>query len=224
MTTAVLGIMLAPFTGGLSMIGTALLVADLALELGEYFSGIQMSVQSNLQKGCLLLVDEILKGVGTPQAHQLCAAVLGLLINIVLMVIMAKVSLGGSVSKLAKTIEGEVISKTKQVKDYLIKIVGKRTLLLTTLSAALTSIYGGGCAYDAAVAGFELNDSDVQQTDIEKRQIKLDKLFEQLSDDLKLVAKELQRDMELLAEVLSGNIENRQKTITALFHRPHLAA
>jgi hypothetical protein len=252
--TAVLGIMLAPFTGGLSLIGTALLVADLTLELGEYFTGIEMSFQTNLQKVCVLVVNEVLKGVGSPQARELCAAVLALVINIVLMVVLAKMSVTGSIKNIAQIASkgsraiskgsqaaseagkvvseaGEAVSEAskaastgKQVKDYLIKTGGKRMIQLTTLSGALTSIYGGGCAYDSAVAGFELNASDVQQTDIEKRQVKLDKLFEQLSDDLKLVAKELQRDMELLAEVLSGNIENRQKTITALFHRPNLAA
>jgi tetratricopeptide (TPR) repeat protein len=232
--TAVLGLMLAPFTGGLSLIGTAFLVADLALELGEYFTGIEMSLQTNLQKVCVLIVDEVLKGIGSPEAHQLVAAVLALVLNVVLMVVLMKMSMGKAVSNLAKAtrlakeaetgMKAKPISTIKKATNYAVDVGGKRLPQLMALSGALTSIYGGGCAYDAAVAGFELNASDVQQADIEKRQVKLDKLFEQLIDDLKLVAKELQRDMELLAEVLSGNIENRQKTITALFHRPNPAA
>jgi hypothetical protein len=94
----------------------------------------------------------------------------------------------------------------------------------TTVATASATAAGGFYAMQTADAGFELASVDVQRARIEKMQAQLDKLFEQCSEDLKLISKELQRDNALLADMLWGNIKNREKNTAALFRGARLAA
>jgi tetratricopeptide (TPR) repeat protein len=273
MAAMLIGLALAPFTGGLSLLGTAYMALDFGLELGEHFSGVKMSIQSGLQIACEKIIEFCASGSGTAEDRQFWAGILGIVVNVIAMIAVTVVSAGAGASKLLKipnilkkapseilkdkkvfavvlksqealgaekSIEKATESGLKEAGATGKKVVSKfernlqrkLTLLRVARGAQFggmvagggTAVYGGVCAYETAEAGLELNSADVQQAEIEKRQIRLDKLFEQCSDDLKLVAKEWQRDIELLAEILSGNIENRGKAINALFHRPHLAA
>ncbi|MDB5992285.1 MAG: hypothetical protein JWQ10_3688 [Herbaspirillum sp.] len=273
MAAMLLGLALAPFTGGLSLLGTAYMALDFGLELGEHFSGVKMSIQSGLQIACEKIV-ELCSPSMAAEDRQFLAGILGIVVNVIAMIAVTVLSAGAGAPKLVKAVTDILkkatpkILKSEKVATFVVnskevleaeKSIGKATesglkgadatgkkvvskfernlqRKLTLMKMARgaqfgamvtgggTAVYGGVCAYETAEAGLELNSADVQQAEIEKRQIRLDKLFEQCSDDLKLVAKEWQRDIELLAEILSGNIENRGKTINALFHRPHLAA
>lgn len=262
MAAMLLGIALAPFTGGLSLLGTAYMALDFGLELGEHFSGTRMSIQSGLQIACEKIVELCAPSMAA-EDRQFLAGIIGIVVNVIVMVAVTVVSAGAGVSKLSEAVKNilKKVGKNKKVITFTFKngsvarttgATGKGNGFVAKIKGATTegtstrfrnflkvnrgvqigalavgsgtSVYSGICAYDTAEAGMELNSADVQQAEIEKRQIRLDKLFEQCSDDLKLVAKEWQRDIELLAEILSGNIENRGKAINALFHRPHLAA
>jgi hypothetical protein len=264
MAAMLLGLALAPFTGGLSLLGTAYMALDFGLELGEHFSGVKMSIQSGLQIACEKIV-ELCSPSMAAEDRQFLAGILGIVVNVIAMIAVTVLSAGAGAPKLVKPLTDILkkavpkILKNKKVVAGVEKSIGKaaesglkaadatgkkvvskfernlqRKLTLMKMARGAqfggmvagggTAVYGGVCAYETAEAGLELNSADVQQAEIEKRQIRLDKLFEQCSDDLKLVAKEWQRDIELLAEILSGNIENRGKAINALFHRPYLAA
>lgn len=225
---AVLGIALAPFTGGASLLATAFMAVDLGLELGEYITGAKMSIQSGIQIVCEKLVDAIANGSGSEASRKFIAGIIGAVVNILIMVVLVAVTMGGGTPKLFKAFGGvakifDGTGKTGKAGTAVAK-VSMGVQGAAGAAGGATGIIGGKFGVDTADAGFALASADVQRVEIEKLQTQLDKLFEQYTADLKLVSKELQSDMSLLAKIQWGNIENRKKNIDTLFHRTRLAA
>jgi uncharacterized protein (DUF4415 family) len=218
---AVMGIALAPFTGGLSLAATAFMALDLGLDLGEYCSGVKMSLQSGLQIVCEKVIDAIANGSGTQASREMAASIVSAVLNFAIMVAATVLTFGGGAPKLFAFIN-------KNVEKVASKILVTKACSYVQKGAhtanAGASIYTGVCGMETANAGFELTSSEVQKLEIEKLQTWLEKLLEQCTEDLKLVAKELQRSSELLGEVLSGSIDNRKSTINGLFGRKSIAA
>jgi hypothetical protein len=216
---AVLGIALAPMTGGLSLAATAYMVVDLGLQLGEKYSGVKMSIQSGLRIACEKLVDLFAAGTDTPQRREMIAAILSAVIDLAISVAATVMTLGGGAPKLAKALckmtqEGRLIVLKA---SHSIQIGGH-------VASAGTSIYTGVCGLETADAEYALTSSEIQKLDIEKTQTWLEKLLAQCTEELKLVVKELQRHSEMAADILTGNIESRRTTIENLFGRHGVSA
>jgi hypothetical protein len=218
---AVMGIALAPFSGGLSLAATAFMAIDLGLDLGEYCSGVKMSLQSGLQIVCEKVVDAIANGSGTEASREMAASIVSALLNFVIMVAATVLTFGGGAPKLFTFINKNM---DKVASKILVTKACSHVQKAAHAANATASIYTGVCGMETANAGFELTSSEVQKLEIEKLQTWLEKLLEQCTEDLKLVAKELQRSSELLGEVLSGSIANRKSTINSLFGRQGMAA
>jgi hypothetical protein len=216
---AVLGIALAPMTGGLSLVATAYMVVDLGLQLGEKYSGVKMSIQSGLRIACEKLVDLLAAGTDTPQKRKMIAAILGAVIDLAISVAATVMTLGGGAPKLAKALckmtqEGRLIVLKA---SHSIQIGGH-------VASAGTSIYTGVCGLETADAEYALTSREIQKLEIEKTQTWLEKLMAQCTEELKLVVKELQRHSDMAADILTGNIESRRTTIENLFGRHGVSA
>jgi tetratricopeptide (TPR) repeat protein len=212
--TAVIGIALAPFTGGLSLLATAYLVVDLGLELGEQISGVKMSIQSGLLIVCQKVVELVLSCGKSEEYKANVAAILAIFLNVVIAVVATVVSVGTAVPKLLDAVKSLI-----KVSTGSLVVVSKVVQGGTVVAAGATAIYTGKCSVDTANAGFEVTGREAEKVGLGKVQVSLEKVFALCGDGLMLLASESQRDREILAEIVSAGMENRKKTSNALFQR-----
>jgi tetratricopeptide (TPR) repeat protein len=219
---AVIGIALAPMTGGLSLLATAYLCVDLALDLGEHFSGTKMSIQSGLQIVCAKVIELVAKHLGTSEQRQLAASVLAAILNLVIALVVTTISAGAAGPKLFQGIKNLFNMGQKGVTAM--HKVNAGVQYVANAATGGASFASGYFAYDTANAEYKLASTEIERAGLEKMTTELDQMWAQSNEYLKRITKELQSNTSLIADAISNNIENDRKIMTTLFHSSRTAA
>lgn len=100
MAAAIAGILLAPLTGGLSLLATGYLAVDLGLQIGEQTTGIKMSIESGLKKGIKAFLMALPHNVLSESQCDFIAGIVGSIVGMVLAVGMSVLSAGSNAPKI----------------------------------------------------------------------------------------------------------------------------
>jgi hypothetical protein len=208
---AAIGVLLAPFTGGLSLLATGYLVVDLGLQLGEQISGVKMSIDSGLQIAFKFVLDNMpLNGLPESQ-REFIAGIASAVTSLVIAVGMTVLSAGGGAPKLFGA-----VSKLSQ---KIAAVMPKASIAIqgtAHLASSGTGMASGKFGLDNAYAEYDRNDVEAQRTDIKGDQQSLLKEFQQFNEDMKRAMEQLERDISQAANSLSRFFDGNSRIIGSL--------
>lgn len=117
-------IVLAPFTGGLSLIGVAYMAIDLGLELGEKMSGVKMSIQSGITALVEIIVEAVASSDTTQEGRKRCAEIIAMVLGFIVQIAAIVLTCGlaaGKAIKAAKSLKQIATLATKTAKQTVVQ-------------------------------------------------------------------------------------------------------
>jgi hypothetical protein len=218
MAVAAVGVLLAPFTGGASLLATAYLAVDLGLQLGEQISGTKMSIDSGLQIAFKFVLDNMSHMGLSDTQREFYAGIASAVASLILAIGMTLLSAGGSAPKLFTAIKN--ITKNSAAIKNLSEVLPKHVIAVKNLGAmapklsmavqgaselvsAGAGVTSGKYGLDNASSEKNLNGIDVQRENIRNERQLLLKAFEHCNENMKKIMEQLQRNSSLAGETIS---------------------
>ncbi|RXZ38785.1 hypothetical protein D9O50_04610 [Oxalobacteraceae bacterium CAVE-383] len=218
LAAAVIGIVLAPFTGGLSLLATGYLVVDLGLQIGEQASGIKMSIESGLEKGIKAFLSLLPENILSEAQRDLIAGIVSSIVGMVIAIGMSLISGGASAAK--------VISALQKISKVLPAVAPKVSMGVqgtTHVAAAATGITGGTYGVENANSEYSLNGIEVQRTDLNKRRELLLDAFEQCKEDMQKILEGMQHELSQVGDMLANYYDGAARVIDSMAKVRHAA-